>query len=218
MSAAAADQQTALGVVVLCGGRSRRMGRSKAWLPFAGETLLQQAVRRAAEVGGRVVVVAAPGQLLPTLPASVELLRDPVADRGPLQGLAVGLQALAPEIDLAFVTATDTPFMSPPLMRRVVALCRGHRAAVPQVHGRLHPLAAAYATALHTRASALLDAGERRLRRLLELTDARRLDTELLLADAAVRAVDPELRGLCNVNDEQAYRAALGASDGASKA
>lgn len=31
-----------VGGVVLCGGRSRRMGKSKAWLPCGGEYLLQR--------------------------------------------------------------------------------------------------------------------------------------------------------------------------------
>ena len=35
----------AVGGIVLCGGRSSRMGRSKAWLPFGNEFLLQRIVR-----------------------------------------------------------------------------------------------------------------------------------------------------------------------------
>ena len=31
--------------IVLCGGRSSRMGRPKAWLPFGGELMLQRIVR-----------------------------------------------------------------------------------------------------------------------------------------------------------------------------
>src|SRR5947199_85155 len=35
--------------VVLCGGQSSRMGRPKAWLPFAGELMLPRVVRLLAE-------------------------------------------------------------------------------------------------------------------------------------------------------------------------
>ena len=82
-----------IGVIVLCGGRSRRMGRSKAWLPFGPEVLLQRVVRRLGGAGP-VFVVAGPGQGLPELPGDVVIVRDPVADRGPLQGLTAGLEAL----------------------------------------------------------------------------------------------------------------------------
>ena len=56
--------------VVLAGGRSRRMGTSKAWLDWHGSSLLERVVAvvdRA--VDGPVVVVSAVGQLLPALPA-----------------------------------------------------------------------------------------------------------------------------------------------------
>jgi len=42
---------------VLCGGESRRMGRDKAGVVLAGETLLARAVRTLAEVFDEVLVV-----------------------------------------------------------------------------------------------------------------------------------------------------------------
>src|SRR5437763_5113311 len=80
--------------IVLCGGQSSRMGRPKAWLPFAGEVMLPRVARLLAEVVAPVVVVAAPGQDVPPLPGGVEVVRDPERGRGPLQGLAAGLGAL----------------------------------------------------------------------------------------------------------------------------
>ena len=62
-----------LGAVVLCGGESRRMGRAKAWLPFGSEVLLQRVVRLVGAVARPIVVVAAPGQQLPELPAGVAI-------------------------------------------------------------------------------------------------------------------------------------------------
>ena len=47
------------------------------------------------EVARPIVVVAAPGQDVPPLPAEVAIVRDEEQGRGPLQGLAAGLQALA---------------------------------------------------------------------------------------------------------------------------
>ena len=57
----------ARGAIVLAGGRSERMGREKATLPFAGETLLAHVVRRVAPLVLEVVVVGRPGQALPPL-------------------------------------------------------------------------------------------------------------------------------------------------------
>ena len=52
------------GAIVLCGGRSNRMGRDKATLPFGPECMLQRVVRLLAEVVelSKIVVVAAAGQ------------------------------------------------------------------------------------------------------------------------------------------------------------
>src|SRR3954468_22268419 len=80
--------------VVLCGGRSSRMGQPKAWLPFAGEVMLPRVVRLLTEVVSPVLVVAAPGQEVPPAPATVDIVRDEVEGRGPLQGLLAGLGIL----------------------------------------------------------------------------------------------------------------------------
>src|SRR4051812_5666466 len=99
------------GAVVLCGGQSRRMGRPKAWLPFGPEVLLQRVVRLVSTVSSPIVVVAAPEQETPALPVNVRLVRDAETGRGPLQGLAAGLSALPPDVEFAFATATDAPFL-----------------------------------------------------------------------------------------------------------
>src|SRR5436305_11914835 len=101
-----------VGGIVLCGGQSKRMGRPKAWLPFAGEIMLPRVVRLLREVVSPVVVVAAPDQDVPPLPADVAIVRDPERGRGPLQGLAAGLAALA-EVDAAYASSCDVPFLSP---------------------------------------------------------------------------------------------------------
>src|SRR5262245_54263717 len=72
--------------IVLCGGQSKRMGRPKAWLPFAGELMLPRVVRLLGEVVAPIVVVAAPDQAVPPLPAHVAVVRDEAKGRGPLQG------------------------------------------------------------------------------------------------------------------------------------
>ena len=109
-----------VGGVVLCGGRSSRMGRPKAWLPFGDELMLPRVVRILRGVVDPVVVVAAPGQDVPPLPPEVEIVRDEVEHRGPLGGLAAGLAALDGRADAAYLSACDVPFLRPEFIRRVV--------------------------------------------------------------------------------------------------
>lgn len=53
------------GGIILCGGKSTRMGSPKALLAFGPETMLQRVVRLLVTVISPIVVVAAPQQSLP---------------------------------------------------------------------------------------------------------------------------------------------------------
>ena len=101
-------------------------------------------VRLAGTVAHPIVVVAAPGQELPELPAGVTVVRDSVAGRGPLQGLAAGLAALPKSVELAYATATDVPFLEPRWIVRLAELIEGHDMVIPHLAGYYHPLAALY--------------------------------------------------------------------------
>src|SRR5215470_5813664 len=121
--------------IVLCGGQSQRMGRPKAWLPFAGEIMLPRVVRLLREVVEPVVVVAAPGQDVPPLPAEVAMVRDEEQGRGPLQGLAAGLASLRGKADAAFLSSCDVPLLRPAFVLRLVELLGDNLIGVPRVGG-----------------------------------------------------------------------------------
>jgi len=191
--------------VVLAGGRSRRMGSPKADLEWHGSTLLARTVGvlvRGAD--GPVVVVCSPGQELPPLPAGTEVVADPQEGRGPLQGLAVGLAAAG--ADAAFVCSTDLPFLHPDFVRRVLAALAGDvEVVLPHAHGFRQPLAAAYATSLAPIAAALVAEGLAAPKPLLDRSRTLVLDDAALLEDARLRAADPDLRSVHNLNDPAAY-------------
>jgi molybdopterin-guanine dinucleotide biosynthesis protein A len=192
------------GAMIVCGGESRRMGRPKAWLPFGAERLLQRVVRLVSTAADPIVVVAAPGQELPELPASVVVTRDPVSGRGPLQGLAAGLAALPDSVELVYATATDVPFLRPDWIARLAELIGDHDLIIPQTDGYFHPLAALYRRRVVFPAiESLLNAD--RLRPVF-LTEAVR--TRIATADE-LRCVDPELGTLRNLNTPEDYLAAL---------
>ena len=55
--------------IVLCGGRSSRMGRDKPWLPWRGQPVLAHVVERLGAAVDEVLVVSAPDQVIPPTPA-----------------------------------------------------------------------------------------------------------------------------------------------------
>jgi molybdopterin-guanine dinucleotide biosynthesis protein A len=196
--------------IVLAGGRSSRMGTPKAALEWHGSTLLRRTVGIVARVSdGPVVVVRAPGQELPELPATVEVVDDPHEGLGPVQGLAAGLAAVADRAEAAFVCSTDLPFLHPAFVRRVLrAVADGADVGLPVARGYPQPLAAAYRTTLAPVAGRLV--AEQRLRPafLFEECAVTRLDEAALRGDPILAALDPDLDSVVNVNEPGDYQAA----------
>jgi molybdenum cofactor guanylyltransferase len=191
------------------------MGSPKAWLDFGGETLLARVVRTVRRACAPVVVVAAPGQDVPPLPPDVAIARDPLEGRGPLQGIAAGLHALLEppgrsEVDAAFVTSTDAPFLEPALIARLAALRGGdHDVAVPHTEDHFHPLAAIYACTCLAHIEALLAADRLRPFFLYERVRTVVCDAPTLLADLDLSTADPALRSFENINTPEDYARAL---------
>lgn len=195
------------GGIVLCGGQSRRMGQPKAWLPFAGELLLPRVVRRLSEVVQPVVVVAAPGQDVPPLPSEISVVRDEVFGRGPLQGLVAGLNFLNGQLDAAYLSSCDVPFLRPEFVCRMMQLLGEYQACVPRVDGFYHSLAAVYRLEILAAVQRLLDRNQFRANALFEAVPTRVVEAAELVA------VDPGLESLRNLNTPEDYEKALRSSE-----
>jgi molybdopterin-guanine dinucleotide biosynthesis protein A len=193
------------GAIILCGGKSSRMGRDKATLPFGPELMLARVVRLVGEVvaPANIVVVAAPEQVLPPLPATVAIARDLYRERGPLEGLAAGLRQFAGRVDAAYATACDVPLLAPAFVAKMFELLGDHDIAVPRDGEHHHPLAAVYRTTVLPHVERLLSADRLRPRFLFDEVNTREVNVEQL------RAVDPQLSTLQNLNYEADYQAAL---------
>jgi molybdopterin-guanine dinucleotide biosynthesis protein A len=196
------------GAIILCGGKSSRMGRDKATLPFGPERMLQRVVRLVGEAVAleNIVVVAAPNQSLPELPAGIVTARDAHEYRGPLAGLASGLRALAGQIDAAYVTACDVPLLAPAFIEQMFELLGDFDIVVPVDAQHHHPLAAVYRPTVFAHVQRLLDADRMRPRFLFDEVNTREVPVDEL------RAVDPQLSTLVNLNCDEDYIAALSAA------
>jgi len=188
--------------IVLCGGKSTRMGTSKALLPFGPETMLQRVVRLLTDVVSPIVVVAAVDQPLPTLPPEVIVTRDEQEGRGPLEGLRAGLKALPPQVDAAYVTSCDVPLLEPAFVREMLDFVDGFDIAVMEIDGFPHPLSAVYRRAVLPHVENLLAANKLRPVFLFDRAKTRRVRPDEITAD-------PQLRTLRNLNTREEYEQAL---------
>ncbi len=180
------------------------MGRPKLSLPFGDETMLERVVRIVGEVVSPVVVVAATTQELPPLPATTIVARDEIEGLGPLGGLVAGLAALKGRAEAAYVSGCDTPLLKAAFVRALVGALDSHEMAAPRGEEYHYTLAGVYRTMLESRVRELIARGRLRSQLLVEKSDAWLVDL------AELRAVDPELESLRNVNTPVEYEAALG--------
>ena len=191
------------GGIVLCGGKSTRMGTAKAMLPFGPETMLQRVVRLLATTVSPIVAVAAREQELPPLPADVIVTHDEREARGPLEGLRAGLKGLPESVDAAYVTSCDVPLLVPAFVERMLGLLGDHDIAVMEIDGFTHPLSAVYRRAVLPQVESLLAQDRLRPFFLFEAMRTRRVSPE------EMRLADPDLRTLRNLNTREDYEAAL---------
>jgi molybdenum cofactor guanylyltransferase len=163
------------------------MGRDKATMPYDGSTMVETVVSALSARCSPVFVIAAPGQPLPEL--QVEVLRDEVRGVGPLLATGRGLRAAADAgCELAFVCAVDMPHMNTALIDELAEHAAGLGVdVVLPWDGRDHYLAGVYRTELADRVDALIAAGERSMRALVDTVDTQRI-------------VMPTQRALTNVN------------------
>lgn len=198
------------GGIVLCGGKSTRMGTPKATLPFGPETMLQRIVRLLATVVSPVVTVAAREQTLPNLPESVIITRDGRDGKGPLEGLRVGLTALPDLVSFAYATSCDVPLLVPGFVEKMIQMLGDHDIAVMEIDGFTHPLSAVYRRSVLPHIEALLEKDRLRPVFLFDVVPTRRVRVE------EMTPVDGDLRTLRNLNTREDYLAALAAAGFAS--
>jgi len=155
--------QPALAGVVLCGGRSLRMGVDKATIDVGGVTLLERAVTRLRAACDPVLI--APGDKSHAAGADASVV-DATPGAGPLGGLVAALRA-SPHHLLA-VVAVDLPWLDAALLRLLAARIGTHGAAVCETDRGPQPLHAVYARTALDAAEDALRSPDRSLRGLLD--------------------------------------------------
>lgn len=189
--------------IILAGGKSSRMKLPKATLPFGDETMLHRVVRLLSTVVHPIIVVAAPQQQLPALPAGVIVARDEREGRGPLEGLLAGLIAAAPHAEAVYATSCDVPLLAPSFVQAMIDHLADFEIAVPVEDGFPHPLAAVYRTSVVPHIRELLASDQLRPVFLYDRVRTKRVPV------AELQAADPGLLTLRNLNRPEDYLAAL---------
>jgi molybdopterin-guanine dinucleotide biosynthesis protein A len=129
---------------ILAGGRATRFGgRDKSGLVVHGESILRRQLRALAQVASDVLVVGRHPDRETT--GTARVVDDHVPGCGPLGGLHTALTECIGEAVL--VLACDMPYVTAPLLARLLALTSETDIVVPRTAAGYHPLCAAYTRA-----------------------------------------------------------------------
>lgn len=157
-------------LLILCGGLSRRMGGSKALLPYQGKRLIDYQVN---EYSGMVYLASA-GVRFNGLPEKIQYIPDALDGRkGPLSGILSGLrEASINGYHGIFVMACDTlvkPVALIQLLSLKKATCAWRDGIVVVDEGeQLHPLQSHWSVHVISNLEDYLLSGKRRVQRFIE--------------------------------------------------
>lgn len=186
--------------IILAGGQSRRMGRSKALLRLGEKSIIERVVAVLAAVAQEVLVVT-------NEPADyrflgLPLVQDRVTDRGPLGGLHAGL--LAASWEKTLVLPCDLPLMEACVLRLLLAAGEGYAVTVPVVRGYPEPLVGLYTKACLPAVEAVLRRSERpRVADIYAYVPVRYLD------ESEIAALTDVGRAFLNINTPADWERAI---------
>jgi molybdopterin-guanine dinucleotide biosynthesis protein A len=125
--------------VILVGGKSRRMGRDKAFLEVAGKPLIERVLEVFRESFAQVVLVGDRAELFADY--GLPILPD-IFPGSSLGGLYTGLHYA--ETEYVFVSSCDIPFPNAEILRYICSQKDGFDAVVPSTPLGYEPLFALY--------------------------------------------------------------------------
>lgn len=102
--------------IILAGGKSKRMGRHKAFLPYGGSTLSEQIFHLFEKLFAETLIVTDSPDHFVHLTNNV--VRDVLPERGPLCGILSGL--LTARFDRCFVAPCHLPFVDELLVTAMI--------------------------------------------------------------------------------------------------
>ncbi len=181
--------------IVLAGGKSLRLGRSKALETIGGKSLLECVIERLTPLTNAILIITSRQQANLPVACRAEVLVDTYPDKGPLGGMYTGL--LASRSSYSIVVACDMPFLSTELLGYMIGLSPGFDAVVPRLEeGMAEPLHAIYSKSCLSNMKTRLEHNQLGINSFLNTVRVRYIE------QAECQRFDPQLLSFFNVNSQ----------------
>jgi len=181
--------------IILAGGKSSRLGQSKALQIIEGKSLIQWVVDRLAILSTEIIISTAHGEAIPCSSAvRVKTVADIYPGKGPLVGIYSGL--IASSSPRAIVIGCDTPFLSVSLLEYMTQVCSTFDVVVPRIKNKLEPLCAVYSKNCSGPIQGLLEQDELRIRKLFSMVKVKYVEED------EINRFDPKHLSFFNINSQ----------------
>lgn len=128
-----------IGAIILCGGKSSRMGKDKGLMPFYSSPMIMHIINplRSNNIPINIITNNEEYQQF-----GLRITPDIYKDKGPLGGIHAGLAAS--KFDANFIISCDTPLLPTALFSFLQSVYNDEDALVVENHKRIHPLIGIY--------------------------------------------------------------------------
>jgi molybdopterin-guanine dinucleotide biosynthesis protein A len=159
--------------IIFAGGKSSRMGRDKALLPFgdAGSLAAYQ-YHRLHQYFEHVYLSAKENKFDFNAP----LITDSYDIHSPLVGIVSAFEAL--DTPMLFILSVDAPFVDKTVIDTLIDAWKGEDAVIARSSGEVQPLCGLYSRSILPLAKGEMEKGNHKLKLLLESADTHYVDFE----------------------------------------
>jgi len=181
--------------IILAGGKSLRLGRSKFLETIEGKSLIQWVVDRLAIVSAEIIIATARGEAIPcSSDVRIKTVADIYPGKGPLAGIHSGLTASSSS--QAIVVSCDTPFLNVSLLEYMTQTLADSDVALPRIGEMIEPLCAVYSKNCLAPIQELLERDERQIRKLFSMVKVKYVEED------EINRFDPEHLSFFNINSQ----------------
>jgi molybdenum cofactor guanylyltransferase len=191
---------------ILAGGKSRRMGQDKAFLPFGNGVLIERVIEVVTQVTDDVLLITNMPEQYQRL--GLPMYADVIPDAGSLGGIYSGLVYANRPYTLCL--ACDMPFVKPEFLRFLCETTADVDVVIPKNAVDFQPLCAVYAQPCRTSIRQRINAGRLKITGFFDQVRVRVIEGEPLTR------YDPHDVMFFNANTPEEYEQARRMFEGAS--
>lgn len=162
--------------VILAGGKSRRMGQDKAFLPFGKGMLIERVIEVIQQVTDDVILITNTPELYQRF--GLPMFSDVIPEAGSLGGIYTGLVYAKTAYSLCL--ACDMPFVKPEFLRLLCETAAEADVVIPRNTEDFQPLCAGYSRVCREAIRQKIEAGRLKITGFFEQVRVRVIEGELL--------------------------------------